>query len=69
MEITLLIMEKSWNLVFEFLWEPWAESKCVISVVPITKSNDFPTLASIMVFRYYPTLNIAPETFVKGITT
>ena len=22
MEITLLIMEKSWNCVFEFLWEP-----------------------------------------------
>ena len=22
MEITLLIMEKSWNFVFEFLWEP-----------------------------------------------
>ena len=21
-EITLLIMEKSWNCVFEFLWEP-----------------------------------------------
>ena len=23
MEITLLIMGKSWNCVFEFLWEPW----------------------------------------------
>ena len=23
MEITLLIMEKSWNFVLEFLWEPW----------------------------------------------
>ena len=22
MEITLLFMEKSWNCVFEFLWEP-----------------------------------------------
>ena len=22
MEITLLIMKKSWNCVFEFLWEP-----------------------------------------------
>ena len=22
MEITLLIMEKSWNCVFKFLWEP-----------------------------------------------
>ena len=22
MEISLLIMEKSWNCVFEFLWEP-----------------------------------------------
>ena len=25
MEITLLIMEKSWNFVFEYLWEPWSE--------------------------------------------
>ena len=24
MEITLLIMEKSWNCVFEFLWESWS---------------------------------------------
>ena len=23
MEITLLIMEKSWNCVFDLLWEPW----------------------------------------------
>ena len=25
MEITLLIMEKSWSFVFEFLWEPCKE--------------------------------------------
>ena len=25
MEITLLIMEKSWKFVFEFLWEPWKD--------------------------------------------
>ena len=25
MEITLLIMEKSWNFVFKFLWEPCSQ--------------------------------------------
>ena len=25
MEISLLIMEKSWNFDFEFLWEPWID--------------------------------------------
>ena len=32
MEITLLIMEKSWNCVFEFLWEPWLQYSLAVSV-------------------------------------
>ena len=32
MEITLLIMEKSWNRVFEFLWEPCTSFKTLLDV-------------------------------------
>ena len=33
MEITLLIVEKSWNCDFEFLWEPCAYFKAYLSLL------------------------------------